>query len=432
MEKRVIEEFCRLADEGRLAERLREQASVYAKGRRLDGGVWWDTVVSRGGWKLEKHKVFNWYRVMGPDGKSHAGGSANFISRRIMGISINKLTAWATALRDGGVPETELEQVRAEFRRLVDAGKLAARLDAQPSANFDQGTWGGHACWDDLISYRGWRVQQHKLFKNCRVLDPHDVRRACGCRAYVFDRIMNRSVNLAVAYLRDNRGEDCFAVYPAGCVPKSGTVILLHGWGCRAVAMEQAAKGFAQFGYDAYCYDYRSSEADLTTLAEHLLADVAELRRERLGDAEKVHFLTHSMGGLVLRKALELDADGVFGSGIGRIVMMGPPNQGSLMADLAVAAGVGAVNRSIGDMTYLGDGAVRRIRPPRNYDRKIGIIAGTMDGKVLPGNSVHIPGMIEDRDYALIRICATHPGLRSSFEALSQAENFFRTGDFAG
>ena len=120
MEKRVIEEFCRLADEGRLAERLREQASVYAKGRRLDGGVWWDTVVSRGGWKLEKHKVFNWYRVMGPDGKSHAGGSANFISRRIMGISINKLTAWATALRDGGVPETELEQVRAEFRRLVN------------------------------------------------------------------------------------------------------------------------------------------------------------------------------------------------------------------------------------------------------------------------------------------------------------------------
>ena len=97
-----------------------------------------------------------------------------------------------------------------------------------------------------------------------------------------------------------------------------------------------------------------------------------------------------------------------------------------------MAAGVGAVNRSIGDMTYLGDGAVRRIRPPRNYDRKIGIIAGTMDGKVLPGNSVHIPGMIEDRDYALIRICATHPGLRSSFEALSQAENFFRTGDFAG
>lgn len=415
MDRRAIEEFYRLVEEGGIKERLREKKGN-CESPVMDWGWWWKTIASCRGWKIEKNTVTKHCRVIGPDKRRYAWGSENSLSE----------------LMASGGAGTELEQVRAEFRRLVDAGKLAARLDAQPSANLDGGTMGGHVCWNDLISYRGWRVQQNKFSKHCRILDPRDVRRAWGSRAYVFARIMNRSVNIAVAYLRKNRGEDSFAVYPAGCAPKLGTVILIHGWGCRAVAMEQAARGLAQFGYDAYCYDYRSSEADLTTLAKHLMVDVAELRRERLGDAEKVHFLTHSMGGLLLRKALELDADGVFGSGIGRIVMMGPPNQGSVMADLAVAAGVGAVNRSIGDMTYLMDSEVQHIRPPRHYDRKIGIIAGTMDGKVLPGNSVHIPGMTEGRDYALIRVGATHPGLRSSFDALSQAERFLRTGEFAG
>lgn len=431
MDRRVINHFYKLVDDGELEDRLRSQASMNVECRVIDAEVFWDVLASRDGWKIEKNKVFGNCRIVGPDGVRYAFGTENYISKRIMGIPINRITELATAARGGGASATELRQVKTEFRRLIDAGKLEERLGSQPSTNIDFPTMGGAVFWTDLVSYRNWRIQRNKVFGNYRILDPDDVRLAWGSRDYVFRRIMNRSVNAAAGYLRKNRGEANFAVYPAAARKKLGTVVLLHGWGCRSIAMEPAAQGLSQLGYDAYCYDYRSSEADLEALAEQLMADVAELRRKRRAGTEKFHFLTHSMGGLVLRKALELDEDGAFSSGVARIVMLGPPNQGSVLADLATLAGLGAVNRSIGDMTYLRDSAVHHIRRPRHYRRRIGIISGKWDGKVLPSDSVYIPDMVEDRDYVLTRVDTSHPGLRSSFEALSQAERFFRTGRFA-
>jgi pimeloyl-ACP methyl ester carboxylesterase len=71
-------------------------------------------------------------------------------------------------------------------------------------------------------------------------------------------------------------------------------------------------------GYDAsFCpYDWRRSLAELG----HILS--SHVKEE--GDSRKVHLVTHSMGGLVARAALQEQP-----ANLGRIIMLGTPNHGS-------------------------------------------------------------------------------------------------------
>jgi hypothetical protein len=41
-------------------------------------------------------------------------------------------------------------------------------------------TMGGHIFWTEIANVNGWRLQRNKVFGNCRILDPDDVRRAWG------------------------------------------------------------------------------------------------------------------------------------------------------------------------------------------------------------------------------------------------------------
>jgi len=323
------------------------------------------------------------------------------------------------------------DAVFACFDELVRSGKLVERLNDQISTNIEWGTMGGTVFWDNLHEYRGWRIQQHKWFCNCRILGPNDVRYAWGSRDYVYRRIQGHPINILVNYLQEPRDcDNCFAKYPTSAPLHKGSVVLVHGWGSRAIFMEDAAKILAEFGYDAYCYDYQSALYSIPELGAKLLRNLKYLLRQLPAD-EKLYLLTHSMGGLITRKTLELDTgrDGI-SNRISQIVMLGPPNHGSLMADLAVIAGLGLVNTSINDMRYLGESAVKEIGPPASYHKTVGIIAGRWDLKVLPQDSVGIPGMTDGKDYVVIKVNANHPQLRASFEALSQAIAFFETGHF--
>jgi hypothetical protein len=60
-------------------------------------------------------------------------------------------------------------------------GRLCDYLGAMP--NLETPTLGGIIWWEDLINVEGWRVQRNKLFGNCRILDPQNVRKAWGWRS---------------------------------------------------------------------------------------------------------------------------------------------------------------------------------------------------------------------------------------------------------
>ncbi|MDR3109046.1 MAG: hypothetical protein LBU65_05075 [Planctomycetaceae bacterium] len=49
-----------------------------------------------------------------------------------------------------------------------------------PLWNVPMPTMGGKVFWKTIADVDGWRVQQNKVFGNCRILDPNNVRRAWG------------------------------------------------------------------------------------------------------------------------------------------------------------------------------------------------------------------------------------------------------------
>jgi hypothetical protein len=72
-------------------------------------------------------------------------------------------------------------------------GRLLEKLGCMP--NWELPTMGGPVSWDDVAEVGGWRVQKNKVFGNCRILDPNNVRRAWGGETAIlqaFSRMMNQ------------------------------------------------------------------------------------------------------------------------------------------------------------------------------------------------------------------------------------------------
>ena len=200
-----------------------------------------------------------------------------------------------------------------------------------------------------------------------------------------------------------------FSRYP-GTGPE--TVILIHGWGVRAHSMEGLAAMLQQSGYSVLNYDYPTSEKRIFQHAEIFL-DL--YRRENLSG--RIHFLTHSMGGLILRCALA----GMTGSecrAIDSIVMLGPPNRGSLLALIGKMEPVRTLNVSLGDM--VPESEALRIPDPC-YLPPVGIIAGTRDGKVA-FESTALP---EGLPFQRTSVECTHPGLRDPRKTGKLIQYFF-------
>ncbi len=58
-------------------------------------------------------------------------------------------------------------------------GRFLDNLDS-PMLNIETSTMGGQVFWTNLANVNGWRLQKNKIFGNCRILDPNDVRKAWG------------------------------------------------------------------------------------------------------------------------------------------------------------------------------------------------------------------------------------------------------------
>jgi len=175
-------------------------------------------------------------------------------------------------------------------------------------------------------------------------------------------------------------------------------VVLLHGLARTGRSMALLADRITEAGYLVFNVDYPSRDlppGGLVTMVAAVLADCCAA-------AERIHFVTHSLGGIVVRAYLATSDE----PRLGRVVMLSPPNRGSELVDILgdtwlFRAVMGPTSIQLGTRS---DSLPNRLPPP---DFDLGVIAAT--GTLNPIGSAAIPG----RDDGVVSLCSTWtPGVR--------------------
>jgi triacylglycerol lipase len=155
-----------------------------------------------------------------------------------------------------------------------------------------------------------------------------------------------------------------------GAASAAECVVLLHGLARSSTSLNKMEQALQDEGYSTANINYPSRDFEIAELAS--IAVEEGLATCRAGeDVEKIHFVTHSLGGILVRQYLSTGSI----EELGRVVMLGPPNQGSVAADdLDGIPGFDWLNGPAGRQLGKGEDSVPLALGPADFE--LGIIAG--------------------------------------------------------
>jgi pimeloyl-ACP methyl ester carboxylesterase len=218
---------------------------------------------------------------------------------------------------------------------------------------------------------------------------------------------------------------------PASANATQDGVVLLHGISRTTRSFRKMQTALEGCGFATLNQNYASRRKALEALAEDIHPSI---QRFADGIDGSVHFVGHSMGGLLARVYIARYRP----KRLGRIVMLGTPNSGSEIADrlknlFAYRAFFGPAGQQLGTQR---DAAIEALFPPVDYP--VGIIAGNRsiypitsaflpkphDGRVSVANT-RLDGMA---DHIVVR--TSHPWLVRNGAAIEQTIAFLKDGKF--
>ncbi len=212
---------------------------------------------------------------------------------------------------------------------------------------------------------------------------------------------------------------------------KTEYVLILHGLGRTRFSMRKVAKYLEERGYKTMNISYPSTAEPIPVIADTHVKQAIETCIKQ--GAVKVHVVTHSLGGIVIRQYLQNNSLPA-GS---RVVMLGPPNKGSEVADFLMDFFLyrwvmGDAGQSLGTSE---DSYVNMLGP---VDEEIGVIAGTrtvdpISSLLIPGpddGKVSVESTMLDEMTDFICIPKSHPFMASSRSIMHQIEYFLENGKF--
>ena len=218
---------------------------------------------------------------------------------------------------------------------------------------------------------------------------------------------------------------------PASADATQDGVVLLHGISRTARSFRKMQAALESAGFATLNQDYASRCRALEALAEDIHPSIQRFAHDIDGS---VHFVGHSMGGLLARVYIARHRP----KRLGRVVMLGTPNSGSEIADRLKESKpfrvfFGPAGQQLGTRRSAVDDAML---PPVDYP--VGIIAG--DRSIDPGASVFLPkphdGRVSVANTRLDRMAdhmvvhTAHPWLMRHSVAITQTIAFLRAGKF--